>query len=351
MSYNAGTLVTCPNLQGRLEEYWAVPNPAEITIPSPLLQFMLTDANRGGLQQAIAPGNGKVRTVTVTYKQRRRGSQVSVNQPNPVCTASNKNEQFFENYTIDVTQNVQDNLLVDPADSRYACEAGERLMMEDISMMLNAIEERVAQKNAEQAIALRGEWGDRVLNVDAFGQLEVRTQLPTLTYAPYPNTMQEIDTAAIQTAYNQPKAIFGGRILYDYANRALSGCCADYGLDIADMFNRFKTVVSYDDWVMAALGGQDKNLMMQMGALQLLHWNAFEGSEGFNQFTNPLYSQQVVYTKSGVPVDLMMKVDCGKIHIVGTATTKTVGLPRDMFPVGDQFDGVTWVNRIEVVNS
>jgi hypothetical protein len=46
-----------------------------------------------------------------------------------------------------------------------------------------------------------------------------------------------------------------------------------------------------------------------------------------------------------------MKDDCGVINIVGYANTKLVGLPTDMFAVGDEYRGVTFVNKILVTNS
>lgn len=85
---------------------------------------------------------------------------------------------------------------------------------------------------------------------------------------------------------------------------------------------------------------------------QMITWNLFQGTRGLNTILTETYSQQVIFSpRTGLPIDVMMKVDCGTLHIVMTATTKLVGLPNDLFPVDDIYQNVNFVNEIKVVNS
>lgn len=352
MSYTIDTLVSCPNLQARLNQLFAIPDPADITVPSPLLQFLLSDANSNLLKQSVAPGDGKVRTVRAVYRQRRTGSRALVNQNNPTCTATNQATELYTDYTIDTTQNVQDNMKLNIATLATACTDNDMVLAEDIRDILNAIDERVAQKTAIESVALAGKWGTPVSNlagvtVDGSDNLVLKTQISSSDVSVYPWSFQQVDTAARMTAYNQPMAIFGGSTFTNYAARVEKGCCANQGVDLGAMFQQYRKAVAYDYWVADAMGGEAYNLMLQSGALQMLYFNLFEG---VNTILSPTFSRQVVVTKAGIPVDLMMKVDCGDLHIVATATTKTVGLPADMFPYGDLYRGVKWVNKLKVVN-
>lgn len=354
MSYTVDTLVGCPRLQARLNQLFAIPDPADVTTPSPALEFLLSDTNRGQLQTSISPGGGKIRTVRAVYRQRPTLANMKVNQPNPVCVATDKSQEHYTDYELDTTQNVQFDKLIDINDLINACTSNEMVLAEDVRDILNAIDMAVAQKSAVQMVALSGKYGSQVTSpmfTLSGDTLQVRTVKSTDAEAVAPFTMQNINTAAEMTAYTQPKVIVGGAILRDYAQRMDKGCCAEQGVDLGALFQQYRTAVMYDYWIQEAMGGQQYNLMMQSGALQMLWFNLFSGPNGLNQLLTPQYSQQVVVSRAGVPVDLMMKYDCGKLHIVGTATTKVVGLPSDMFPVGDLYTGVKWVNRIQVNNA
>jgi hypothetical protein len=59
----------------------------------------------------------------------------------------------------------------------------------------------------------------------------------------------------------------------------------------------------------------------------------------------------VIFDSSGVPYDLRVVDNCGLGYsIFVKATTKVVALPADMFDVGDNLNGVNFVNSVEVVN-
>jgi hypothetical protein len=64
------------------------------------------------------------------------------------------------------------------------------------------------------------------------------------------------------------------------------------------------------------------------------------------------YAKFIMFSpRTGLPIDIVLKDDCGTISVVGYANTKLVGLPTDMFASGDEYRGVTFVNKLLVTNS
>lgn len=55
--------------------------------------------------------------------------------------------------------------------------------------------------------------------------------------------------------------------------------------------------------------------------------------------------------KTGFPLDLTISDNCGVISVNITGTPKVVGLPNDLYAVGDEQEGVNYFNKIKVVNA
>jgi hypothetical protein len=96
-----------------------------------------------------------------------------------------------------------------------------------------------------------------------------------------------------------------------------------------------------------ALADPNKSMVFNAGAVALITYN--EAPQVANLGAN--YAKfRVNSPRTGIPYDIVMNDTCGTISILGYANTKLVGLPTDMFAVGDEFRGVTMVNKIKVVN-
>lgn len=351
MSYTIGELVDCERMQEKMDAVWATSNPFDVVTVSPALQFLRSQMNMAGIQQRILPGEGKIKTLRVIYDRKRSGSAVVANQANPKCTATRKVGNSFVDYTIDPEVNLQTSQNFTLADLRYNCESNPLWLARQIQGLINELDEAVSENTAIEMAALIGNWGSETDNVTA-DVLSVRTRRSGATDDVYPFTMQEIQTAARHSAYNGPFAIFSGDELFTYAQLRNAGCCTNQGVDLSAMFSQFGNAVVYDYWLQSALGGQDYALMMGIGALQLLVYNVNQGADGINRVIGPNYYRDVIMSRrTGITYDINLTDTCGDFSLVVTGTTKVVGLPDDMFPEGDQYEGVKWVNKIRVVNS
>lgn len=344
----------CENIQGRLTDFFQTCSAAELREPTPFFDFLNSEVNNNGLEQVISPGNGKVRTINLKYQKRFLESTVSTNQPNPKCTATDKPEDCIQAYEMDPGRNWQKGMLFSINDFRTICEDNQELFARNVMRLVNAVMRKMATDITNDAAALIGRWNTNVGNVVGADTLEVATLKSIASGDISPITWELIDLAAMQTGYCQQKFIFSGTDLYSYYRRgAFAGCCADEGLNVGDMFNRFGTTVMYDKRVASAAGANTFAWMVQPGALALLTYNQFAGNGAFDVVTQgATYEHRVIQDpQTGFPLDLTIKDDCGQISVNVTATAKVVGLPNDLYAVGDEQFGVKYFNRIKVVNA
>jgi len=355
MSCFATVIQACENLQEDLNKYFLTCNAANLREASPFYDFLMSDMNNTGLSQTVNPGDGKTRTLNLRYEKRIPESEVLENQTHPVCVASTKRGNCLATYEMDVTENVQVDELISLTDLVTACESNELIVAKKMQKLIDALFRKSATKITEQAAAEMGRWNTNVLGVNGSQQLEVRT----LRAAPNademaPFAMEDIDLALKITNYCAPAPIFAGQLLYKYYRRMQAGCCSNQGIDLSAILNQYGTAVMYDKRVAAAAGGNEFAWVLQPGALAILNFNFYEGMEGLNKVTESGkdYVRMVIRDpQSGLPIDLMIKDNCGDLSIVMTATQKLVSLPNDLWPNSDEQFGVKFFNEIKVVNS
>lgn len=345
MSASASVLNACPTLQVELDANWK--NCHSIREPLPFLEFIHSPENREPIRDIVYSGASKIRTVDVRYDRRIAESAVSSNQSTTACTATTKRADFLKRYNIDTNQNQQVEEVWDIQDLNNICRDGGVFMADRIQKLIDALMRKVATVSAVEAVALVGRWGSDV-TVDAQNELNVQTFVTGSTSTLHPYTMEDIDEALMNSGYCDSVAIFGGITLWKYFRRVQAGCCADSGVDLRALFDAYGKAVIYDRRVKSAYNDNDKNLVVQKGALQLLTFSQFEG----HTLRGADYSRFMIQDPlTGIPIDVTMKDDCGTVSVIMTATTKVVALPDDMFADGDTFDGVNYAATIEVVNS
>jgi hypothetical protein len=134
-----------------------------------------------------------------------------------------------------------------------------------------------------------------------------------------------------------------------------AGCCTNDGLDALSLVDQFGQAVVWDRYI-ANEFGNDVSLLLQSNSIQLLNvvWNTpmleLGGFVDLDLTYRNGFQTVVADPVTGILVDLNIKEDCGVVHIVMTATTKTVGLPNNLYPAGHPLEFVTFANGIQVVN-
>lgn len=338
--------VQCETIQHALDECFRT-----CTTPMdamPFLEAVLSTQMAMGISQHVSDGNGKVKTVNVTYDQRALESAATTTTGARTCTSTNETHNNYTQYSIDTTTHITYDEKFDIGDLATVCQDVPAYYAKKIAKVIDVIERAAATQISNEVVQWIGSWGSAVTADNGSDELVVSTLVTEAGKILNYSAMPEIDLALLQTGYCAPGIIVGGSKLYSYGQAINNGCCSTTGVNILDMANQFGKAIMYDRRVEAALGSALKSIVFQPGALAVITYNEFNETTliGAN------YAKMKVFSpRTGLPIDIIIKDDCGTISIVGYFTGKLVGLPNDLFAVGDIYRGVTMVNKILVTNS
>jgi len=355
MSTVTSAVTTCSPLQGLLENYF--PNCAQLVRNIPMLQFLYSPMNRGNIEATVSPTFAKTRELILTYDQLIPTSEVTtISDCEGNCTATTKRGDLSQSYIMDCDGFMVEELF-DPADWRQSCTSNYDKIANTILKMIAALDNKNSQNTVTEVSGLRGEWSSLVAGTTG-DVLTVRTRVSSATTsAPMPTTWIDIQNAIMQTEYCREAFIVGGMDLYTYNQLMASGCCADTGVDLGDLFARYGIATAWDKHIQQAMG-KEQNFVLMAGAVQLLTLNMNGestqselgyldvGMGGGSDFAGVVESPW-----TGLPYDLTIRYDCRKIHIIMESRVKAVGMPIDMYPADDTQEGVTFVNQITVNNA
>jgi hypothetical protein len=272
-----------------------------------------------------------------------------------VCTATTEQGDNYATYTIDCTDGLRIERKVNLNDWNESCKSDGTIIFDTLVNMLDGLIPAVAAKQAAELNPLLGTWSNAVdpawLTADDF--LEVATK--DSNDKNDPAWFERVNGAKVLTGFCAPTLITGGLDLWSAWRLLNVGCCTQDGLDALAIAEQFGEAVVYDYYV-AQEFGNNVSLMLQSNSIQLLTatWGRpaldISGFAALDMTYRNYFETVVADPITGIPVDLIIKEDCGDISIIMTATTKTVGLPNDLYPTGHPMEGVTFANGIQVTN-
>ncbi len=354
MSTFPGSQITgCPNLQASLNDFYNNGDPSRFMEDMPIHDFLYSDLNRTGvrqsLQSAISPGRGKTRTIELVYNQRIPESQVeNVSSCDTTCTATNETGDGYAQYEIDTCDHEEYTEKVNAEDFKNSCKDNAMQAMERIARGMDAVVRKNATRLTNRVLGLYGNWASDVSGVTG---KTLALDLGTIN-APKPSAEVLLDTALMQTGYIMPPVIFAGTSYYNFMKLLNIGCCNTSGQNLLETLNKYRKAVMYDTRLQAQGSyGATGMLIVQPGALQPIWFNRHAGKRamqegaGITSSGSNYETMTLIHPRTGVPVDILMKDDCGQIHMVFSVTTDVVAMPNDMFPAGDRMVGVNWINK------
>jgi len=353
MSTIFNTVTSCPAFQGWLTDYFAT-CPMSRRPGSPLFNFLYSDINRSILRNIINPVPGRKRDATLVYDQPVVVDDVNVVAScDRVCDATTERGDASVTYTLECT----DGLYVEEqwrlSDWNESCRSDGDVLVRKLANMLDGLMAKVYEKTATELPPLLGGWSSDVnptwIDVDDF----LNGDTVTAAGAVQAEFFQRLNIAKMQSGYCLPTFITGGTDIYGYMQLMNAGCCTVQGVDALAIMNQLGQSVSYDRYI-ATEFGNDVSVMLQVGSAQLLTYNAVTpaitnlGGLGELDMTYRNYFEAIVNDPlTGFPVDLSIKSDCGVVHIVMTATSKTVALPFTLMPTGHPNEGVNWLAGLQ----
>lgn len=353
MSHNS-LLVPCPDIQDSLDTYYNTCNSSRLREPTPFFDFLNSDMNNFGLSQRVAPGNGKVKTIQLLYRQRLLESEVTERAScNNICTATTERGDLATTCTIDPCEGIHAEELMDIRQWADVCRDNGTIFVEILQSLIDVVMRRLATDITTEASALIGNW-----NTNVQGVTDDCLLVPTYNFGGTALSsvgVEALDLAKMQTGYCQPAALFGGTKGFTYMRKILAGCCSNEGIDLSELFRLYGTAYLYDKRVATAAGGNEFAWLLQPGSLALIHYNQYEGTGNAaavsGQPTAGNYWSGVINDpKTGFPLDLLISDNCGKISVIVEANAKLCSLPNDLFNASDEMTGVNFFNCVEFGN-
>lgn len=352
MSTVTSAVTTCPQLQAKLNEGFLTCNVYGVD-PITLTPYLYSPENRSGLNFKVSPVPGKKRTVLMVYGQLIDDSEVDTKDTcDKTCTATTERGDLSKEYTIDCGGWIIESL-IDPVTWLESCTSNFEWANDQILKMVAAMDNKISKAVVTQVGGLVGNYASDVPGVTG-DALIINTRKASSTDL-NPEAWYDVDFAKMST-YCSDAFIASGQTFYKYARLMEAGCCSSAGLNLAQIMSTYGQAVTYDAHVQATFG-TNISLMLQRGAIQLLTLNMNGGS--LTQMSQiavgpgaGTYYEAIINSPfTGLPMDLTIKYDCGKLHIILEANVEAVGMPLDMFPVGNRNEGVTYANIIQVVNT
>jgi len=358
MSVIQGVITECPRIQDRLNNAWQFSTgilPDEV---APLGTYLVSPSNTQLVTRQIIPGGGKVRTARYTYWQRDLESTVKSNQPNPACGVGEDPQDAYQDYTLDTSINLQSQGISLTAEQlEGVCDPNSGILEQVIMKDMSGLRRRVSSEITAQACALFGTWGSGLFTagndpgeVTAQDEYVLRTTLPNGEISKRAHT--RLFNALEDIGYNRSALIFGGGTMREFYQLYQAGCCSNEGLDLAELMAQFGFAFAYDKRVASELTNNGA-LVIAPGALQVLQYGRASWTNGMRPevFDTANYlHREIIDPATGYLYDWTMQHDCGTITSNLTWTGKTIGLPADMFASGDDYEGVTYVNKVLVNN-
>jgi hypothetical protein len=340
-------LSECPYIQAPLGELFREVGQRE---QLPFLEYILSPENSALIKTEVSPGRGKTRTVEARWIQRLPESEVQEGVDPLACTATNVYGDSTQTYTLDDTDNFGWEQLITASEIKRHCQENSRYILESVMRGMDVIERKVATAAAIQTAAQIGKWGTEVESFYTVTDDELI--LPTRITGGGLAELSFYDVQQAARMANYPGAVvgFGGAEWNRYARTIQAGCCTQNGMDLSEIANQFGFAYAYDERLATALGGQNNAIVTTNGAVQWLSFNYAEWADGTPFEIGNNYTKVLVFSPAGVPIDLTMKDDCGKLSITMVAIGKIVTMPDDIYDSTDKYAGVKYLNGLLAVN-
>jgi hypothetical protein len=359
MSYNIGSLIDCPTVQIKLNEFTekgTMPNE-----PAPELQFLTSTVNTSRVLETrvVQDGGTKLKTVQVIYTPRIDEAQVSTTLTTD-CNAGNSAGALSTTYTIDPLVGVQQKESFVLSDLAHICQSNPEYFAQRVAANIDAAKRKMQTTIATQMAALYGKFasdnGETGLSVSNTLKT-VATKYPAATDGGKwnPEALQEIMFSAYNSGFKGIPYVFGYGEIWRYWNYLIGlGNFSDGGLDFAKYVNQNQAAFLPSIKMHAALNNPSsgkKFLAVDAGSLFLLQYNRFD--DPLNQKNDDIITQGIIVDPlSGVKFNYKLSKPCDEsVTLIISTAFKVVGLPSDMYNASDRLYQTNGVLQFNISNS
>jgi hypothetical protein len=319
-----------------------------------LVQFLRSPTNTNGtLQKMISPGGGKLKQVELTYQPRIPKGAVKTSINREVCVSDNVEGNTSTTYDIDENVGVEWDFKIKDSDLRRVCQDDANYIQTQIARGMNVLVRRMDDDLAGDIIALSGAFGPNDRNSDG-SAIVANTKVVKTQQAGLANSFDlitEVDFSADNAAWCGTPYIFGYGELYKYFKKLDANCCADQGINVAELQSQSGIRFIPNRNIPSALGDPLRFIAVDAGQVQLLSYLAYENAA--LDATDQTYSEMTIEHPEipGLKFDLRITKDCGVWSFFISLAYKLVGVPNDLYAPEDIYSGITGVNKYMIANS
>lgn len=345
----------CPEIQDRLEAVYLdnqfdpqFPRPNEIS----LVQWLMSEENTTGIRQKVIKGNGKKQRVELLYTPRMTLDEVTTSGERS-CNSDGEIGDKAEIYEMDDRfTNVTRSWDLD--ELAEACESDEMKFERDLLHMMSGLDRKLDLVWWSDIPARIGSFAADEDNVVA----DVKTVATQLSGQPNRRFLSDIEFAAMNAGYPvNGQVLFGYNEIWKAMKDLENGCCADGGTDLGSLFRESNVrLFQSSNVVKPSVFGTDNFIQFMPMAVQPLVYNKYVTSpeQGLRHKDDDMEKRSRLMSPfTGMEYDFLLTTDCDSLNptVQLGVDTKLIGLPDDMFDIGDRLEGVTYVNRYDISNT
>lgn len=339
------TFVSCPNVQGGLEDVFCTVRAED----KPLLSYLFSEANNYRVLNQMVnmrPG-GKV-TVDLVYNRRILESEVDAGDFS--CSATNKRGETSTSYDLDTTPAHILRKKIAMSDLIERCESNEEYYARFILDLIDGLERKMETAAATDMVAFAGAFSTKDLDQDGTAITSntkiVSTKLSgkELDYFAHAAIMQ---TARLNGYCGAP-VIAGEYEIKNYYDAIQKGCCWYGGIDFSQVAPETPIILpSYR--ITDALSSANKFITFAPGAILPVWFNRY-ASDFWKVENGTDVAGVIVSPFTGIPFDYRAKRDCDDWSVEIGLAWDLFAAPDDMFENSDIQDGNRLVHKHQITN-
>ena len=345
MSYAFSSFVSCPDIQGRLDDGYFNADPTMFPGHINTLRAITSPMNESGIiQNQIDTKNGHYRQVEVVYQPRMNDAGTSTSAELN-CAAGPTYGETSTVYNIDPATGASRRWSVSLDDLAPRCENDENYIARQLAMNLQALKRFM---NEEAVNYISTNFGKFPFNAGSTVN-GARTLMTTKTK----NTTNGwfLDDYLSDVTYQYQLAegwdrpiIIGGELSHKYMTALKSHCCATVNVDLQAMMNSDAQSYFFLEPKADSVFGTGEFAMIAPGGVQLIRYNAFRGASGIRVIDDQSIKKGTISDpETGLEFDYYAQLDCNTWKFFLGLSYKYVDLPADLFFNDDDLAGVNYI--------
>lgn len=351
MSYSFSDFISCPDLQGRLEEGYFKGDPQMFPGHINTLRAVTSPMNEQGiLQRQIDTGNGHYRAVEVVYQPRMTDTGTS-SSAELNCAAGPVYGETSKLYNIDPTVGASRRWSFSLDELAPRCESDENYVARQLAYHLQALKRKMNTEAVSFIGTNFGKFSTGAGSTVIGGNL-LTTKTKNLTTGVYLDDYLSDVTYQYQLAEGWDRPIVvGGELSHKYMTAVRNSCCATLNVDLQSMMSSDAQMYFFFEPTSDATFGTGEFAFFAPGAIQLIRYNAFKGANGIRVINDQAIKKgTIVDPETGLEFDYYAQLDCNQWKFFLGLAFEYVGMPDDMFFATDALNDVNYIFNGKVSN-